>query len=576
MLARAKARSHFSAINIDVVVARALSAGERAEIAPWVEQLFRRGVLQGHAYTRTLVRAGDRVIWIYHPQDQAPEPVSPGSPAPSAAAASHAAPRPAAHAAGPLLDAGSLWKLSPDELRARALDVKPYLTAWIGRVDVIPPASDERTALIDRGLVLRGLLTEAQILEIHRVGDLWLEHSDAARLAQLRAYKKADDAILALRARDAELKAEKRKLAAERAQRRREEIARRKNEDIVFLGRGVSERLHDRRADVEKLERLGLPVLATPADLAKALGLRAPELRFLAFHAEATERPHYVQFDVPKRSGGTRRLSAPLPKLAAAQRWILDNVLCKVAPHDAAHGFVPGRSTLTNARPHLKKGVVVNLDLQDFFPSITFPRVRGVFASLGYSPAVATILALLTTEPPRRAVRYAERTLHVAVGSRGLPQGACTSPAISNLACRKLDRRLSGLAAKHGLTYTRYADDLTLSGPKDTHVARLLASLRHLIESESFRVNDKKGRVQRAGGQQTVTGVVVNDKPSVPRSERKRLRAILHQAKKTGLEKQNRAGVPSFEAHLRGKIAYVSMIDGTRGAELAKALDALD
>src|SRR5204862_6251066 len=110
---------------------------------------------------------------------------------------------------------------------------------------------------------------------------------------------------------------------------------------------------------------------------------------------------------------------------------------------------------------------VVNADLTEFFPTITYPRVRGIFKQIGYSPAVATILALLCTESPRRTVVYAGKTFHVATGPRALPQGACTSPALSNLAARRLDSRLAGIAAKLGWQYTRYADDLSFSADAD-------------------------------------------------------------------------------------------------------------
>src|SRR5262249_29867281 len=150
--------------------------------------------------------------------------------------------------------------------------------------------------------------------------------------------------------------------------------------------------------------------------------------------------------------------------LASAQKWILRNIVEKLPVDEPAHGFVPGRSILTNAQPHAGKAFVVNLDLRDFFPSIAFPRVRSVFQRAGYSPAVATILALLCTECPRKVVTYDGATYHVATSPRGLPQGACTSPSLSNLVARRLDRRLSGLARRMGLTYTRYADDLTFSG----------------------------------------------------------------------------------------------------------------
>ncbi|MDI1450728.1 reverse transcriptase domain-containing protein [Polyangium sp. 6x1] len=481
-------------------------------------------------------------------------------------------------------DTSGILGLSADEMRKRALKINPYQTAWIGRVDTIPPQSDERTALIDRGLILRGLLTEQQIEEIHRVGDLWLKHHEAASMATVVARKKADEAIEELRRQKAERKAEKKRLAAERKKKHAEAVAKRRAEDIIFLGRGVSGSLGDRRANVEALQKQGLPLLSTPAEVAKALGLPIPRLRWLCYHNDAVEKPHYVYFEVPKRSGGTRLLSAPHEALSKAQQWILQNVLAKLSVEGEAHGFVKGRSTVTNARAHLGRGTVVNLDLSDFFPTIKFGRVRGLFESVGYSPAVATIFALLCTESPRRKVIYDGTTYWVAVGERGLPQGACTSPAISNLVARKLDRRLTGMTRKMGWTYTRYADDLTFSaanelmddgkggqkkGRRDLGI--LLARVRHIVQEEGFAINPKKGRVQHAGGRQEVTGIVVNDKLGMPREEVRKLRAILHAAKKTGLAAQNRENIPHFEAYLQGKIAYLNMVDPERAMQLAKA-----
>ncbi len=467
--------------------------------------------------------------------------------------------------------------LSAEELRARAVKIDPYKTAWIGRVDTIPPQSDERTAIIDRGLILRGLLSEAQITEIHRVGDLWLRHSDAARLAATAAAKTADDAIRQMREEKVRRKAEKIREAAEKKRRHAESVARRKATDIVYLGRGVSSRLSDRRSDIEKLSTQGLPVLASPKDVADALRTTITELRWLTFHSDAAEKTHYVTFTVPKRSGGTRSLSAPHEKLARAQEWVLRNVLEKLPTEAPAHGFIRGHSTVTNALPHVKRDVVINLDLKDFFPTISFARVRGVLEKVGYSPSVATVLALLCTESPRGVIEYDGKPYHVALGPRALPQGACTSPALSNQVARRLDRRLAGLATKMGWTYTRYADDLTLSADEGHRgeLPVLFAKIREIVEDEGFAVNPKKGRVQRKSARQSVTGVVVNDHVTVPRDEYKRLRAILHQAKFTGLDAQNREGRPHFEQWVEGKIAYIAMVDAKKGAALKAALGAV-
>ncbi len=462
-------------------------------------------------------------------------------------------------------------------MRKRALKINPARTAWIGRVDTIPPQSDERTALIDRGLILRGLLTEKQISEIHEVGDLWLTYREGAKLAKLAAAKSVEQALLALRQEREERRARRKAEAAEKKARQKEEIARRKAEDIVYLGPGVSHLLADRRSHIEGLEERGLPLLSTPADVAKALGLGVSKLRWLCYHAEATQKPHYRYFEVPKRSGGTRMLAAPQPELAKAQAWILGEILEKLPTEDAAHGFLRGRSTVTCAAAHVDKDVVVNLDVKDFFPTITFHRVRGVFQKLGYSPAVATVLALLCTESPRIPVTFEGKKYWVAAGPRALPQGACTSPALSNQVSRKLDRRLTGMAKKHGLSYTRYADDLTFSAEpgKRGEIGMLMARVRHILEEEGFVLHPDKGRVQRSGGRQTVTGIVVNDKLGLARPHVKRLRAILHAAKTTGLAAQNRDGIPHFEAWVRGHLAYLHMVDPRKAAPLLAALDSL-
>jgi retron-type reverse transcriptase len=393
-------------------------------------------------------------------------------------------------------------------------------------------------------MVTHGFLSPEALAEAHRVGETQLQLSGDE--ATIRA--KAAGAVERRREDRAARKAAKKRQAEERRKARAAAVAERRANDIVFLGRGVSSGLANRTSDIGTLQKRGLPILSTPADVAKAIGVTIPQLRWLAFHSEAATSTHYRRWQIPKKSGGMREISAPMAKLAAAQRWIFDQVLSKLPPDGVAHGFVRGRSTVTNATPHVKRGVVVNLDLRDFFPSIVFPRVRGLFEWMGYSPAAATILALLCTESPRRAAAYEGKAYHVAIGPRGLPQGACTSPAISNLIAWTLDRRLAGLQ----WTYTRYADDLTFSGDDPQAVAWLLARVRHILEEEGFEVNEKKLRVQRRSAQQSVTGIVVNEKLSVPRRERRRLRAMKHQGKLG-----------------KGHVAYVRMVNAEQGDRLA-------
>ena len=472
------------------------------------------------------------------------------------------------------LDAGQFSPLSADDAKKQARGIRwNWSSVNFDRRDHIPAPTEPRTLLIDRAMVAQGLLTPEQLVEIHDAG---------AKMAELRpdlagAANVAEHAVAADQEERRRHKAQKIAESAERKRKRAEGVAHRKATDIVFLGRGVSGGLADRRANVERLQQLGLPVLATAADVAKALTLEIPRLRWLAFHSEACVVTHYVRFTIPKKSGGTRELAAPHHDMARCQLWIKLNILDRIPLHDAAHGFVAHRGTMSNAVPHVRRDVVVNADLKDFFPTITFPRVKGIFQELGYSPAASTILALLCTECPRQRVNYAGRELHVATGARALPQGACTSPALSNLAARGLDSRLAGLARKLGWDYTRYADDLTFSttGEPAQKTAWILARLRHIAQEESFTVNEKKTRVQRPNTQQTVTGIVVNKRPNIPRETLRRLRAILHRAKTEGLDAQNREAHPHFAAWLRGMIAYVQMVNPAHGEKLKARFDML-
>ncbi len=475
------------------------------------------------------------------------------------------------------LDAAAYLPISRQEIKDAAQGQSLLRNPWFGRRDIIPPADDLRTSLIDRAMVTHGLLSPEQLREIHDVGARMDEIKPTVAALEHKATLVGEAAVQADREARDRLKALKKAEAVARRERRAAAIAYQRATDIRFLGRGVSAGLADRRSDVGKLAENGVPALSTPADLAQAMGLSVPKLRWLAFHNEAATRIHYVQFDVPKKSGGVRTLSAPHKALADAQRWVFREIVGKLSVEECAHGFVTGRSIVSNASQHCGRAVVLNMDLEGFFPSIGWPRVRRVFERLGYSPAVALILALLCTECPRRKVIYDGVTYHVATGPRGLPQGACTSPGLSNLVARRLDRRLGGLAAKLGLTYTRYADDLTFSGDEtfEGRVGYVMARVRHIAHEEGFAVNEGKSRVLRRSAAQMVTGLVVNDRPGVCRAEVRRLRAILHRARVEGLEQQNRAGHPNFAAWLRGKIAFVQMARPEAGAKLRAELESL-
>jgi RNA-directed DNA polymerase len=401
--------------------------------------------------------------------------------------------------------------------------------------------------------------------------------AELAELRKKKAHVKDVEKALA-EERTRRWQASKARRAEARAKRIEREALRRaawdaqRSATIVHAGPGHSGGLGDVRSDVEALTRRGLPVLHEAADLAGAIGVELKALRWLTYHRRGATVVHYHRYEIAKKTGGVRCISAPKPALAFAQGWILQEVLRKLEPEPQAHGFVPGRSIVTNAAPHAGRAVVINLDLKDFFPTITFRRVKGLFHKVGYGEHIATLLALLCTEPPRVPAELDGKVYHVALGARVLPQGACTSPDITNALCRRLDRRLAGLARRHGFAYTRYADDLTFSGDAPRAVGRLLRSVRAIVHSEGLTEHPSKTHVMRRGGRQEVTGLTVNDRPSVSRSDLRTLRAILHNAARSGLESQNREGHPDFAAYLRGRVAFACMVDPERAPGLQAAL----
>jgi retron-type reverse transcriptase len=366
----------------------------------------------------------------------------------------------------------------------------------------------------------------------------------------------------------------KRQETKERRERERQARAEswrlRKQQEIVFLGSGVSAGLNHTACDEERLRGYGLPRYGTAEEMAAAMGITVGELRFLAFSRKTSTISHYVRFRLPKKTGGERLISAPMPRLKEVQHRVLHNILEKVELHDAAHGFCAGRSIVSNARPHVGAEVIINLDLKDFFPSIAYRRVKGLFRSFGYSEAAATIFGLLCTEPEVETVELDGRTYFVATSGRHLPQGAPTSPAITNLLCRRLDRRLRKMAAELGFTYTRYADDLTFSASGNglRNICNVLNRVEAIVAHEGFAVHPDKTRVLRRSRQQEVTGIVINSHPNISKKTLKRFRATLYQIEKDGPDGKHWGPSPDVIASLQGFANYVFMVNPAKGAEL--------
>jgi hypothetical protein len=342
------------------------------------------------------------------------------------------------------------------------------------------------------------------------------------------------------------------------------------------------------------LAQFRVPWIETEGALAAFLGITPSELdwfadarRYNAARSDATLR-HYHYRWVKKRTSGYRLLETPKPRLKAMQRSILANVLSRLPPSASAHGFVNARSVVSFVAPHVGQRVVVRLDLENYFTSITLARVRAIFRSAGYPWRIAHLMAALCCAPAPNDVVAAQPKADVALQARfhhgmrlrraHLPQGAPTSPALSNLVAFRLDRRLMGLAKAAGASYTRYADDLAFSGDErfERHVSHFIAKVAAIALDEGFRVRYRKTRVMRTGRRQQLAGLVLNRRINVPRAEYDALRALLHNAAKLGPQSQNREGHSDFQAHLSGRIAWVAATNPRRGEELKSLYDRID
>ena len=417
-------------------------------------------------------------------------------------------------------------------------------------------AEAQLKAFYEELAVLRTDLSKVE-LEISEIGDV------PRLLAEIR--RKRIERVRTERA------ARKVELEKQRAEKREGDRAWRQK-TLPFLGRGVSAGLVYDGGDVAKVESLGLPALAGASDVAVAIGVEERELAWLTYHRGAATIDHYHRFTIPKRRGGTRVISSPKSRLRVAQGWLLRTILEPLPVHEAAMAFRPGRSVKDNAAQHIGRAVVARIDLKDFFPSINLRRVKKLFQSFGYNEGVATILALIATEAPRVAAMLDGARRFIALGERSLPQGACISPAITNLLCRRMDARLTGAARRLGFAYTRYADDLVFSHAEvNAPVGMLLALVRQIIADERFVINEEKTAVLRPQHRQVVTGVVVNNEaPRISRQDLRRFRAFLHQCDKFGADEMSRRLGKDAQAYASGYLAFVHMVSPEQEAKITQ------
>jgi len=331
--------------------------------------------------------------------------------------------------------------------------------------------------------------------------------------------------------------------------------------------------------------------LKTPLDVAKLLNIPHKRLVYHLYLVNSERR--YKTFTIPKKSGGERQISTPITALKIIQQKLNQVLQAVYQVKPSVHGFVQDKNIVTNAKAHVKKRYVLNLDLENFFPSVNFGRVRGMFMGIPYHlpPDVATVLA------------------QICCHNNQLPQGAPTSPMVTNMICGKMDSQLQRLAKDCKATYTRYADDITFSTTLKDFPADLAyivnedegekivlgnlgeihlgVRLLSIIRENGFNVNEKKTRLQTKGNHQEVTGLTTNQFPNVDRCFVRQVRAMLHAWAKFGLESAQKEfeekyhhkarfsgkQTPRFQDVLKGKIEFIGMVKGKDDRIYRKYID---
>ncbi len=306
--------------------------------------------------------------------------------------------------------------------------------------------------------------------------------------------------------------------------------------------------------------------LNTIDDLCYNIGISPKFLKYVLY----VKKDKYYDFKIPKKNGDFRSISSPCRELKYIQRQLLKFFEKEYSFLDCQHGFIKGRSCVTNAKLHVGKRFVLNGDIEHFFDTIHFGRVRGIFLNkpFYYSKEVATIIAKITCY------------------NKKLPQGAPTSPFVSNIICYTMDKKLDYIAKKYNCRYSRYADDITFSTDSElfpTEIANIknesISFSKKIIRiinggyENGFVFNDKKTRFYKRYNRQEVTGVVVNKKTNVNKYYLKNIRAIIHCINYNGFVEsyfKTFKSIPSSENYAKnilfnylcGKISYLKMVRG--------------
>lgn len=303
------------------------------------------------------------------------------------------------------------------------------------------------------------------------------------------------------------------------------------------------------KTEIIKLNMLGLPVIQTLDDFSAITHISKYTIYQLSYHSEK----HYRTYSIPKKSVGVRTICQPSRRLKGLQSWILVTILNKIQVSSSCKGFRKGSSTLENAIPHIGANTVLNLDIKDFFPTVTDRQVFNIFKTIGYNKVISTVFTNICTYEGK------------------LPQGSPCSPYLANLSAWTLDLRIQGYVGKRGINYTRYADDLTFSGLNPSKVVKIIPMIKKLIDDENFSLNHKKTRIASSARAKTVTGLVINEESvGIGKQKYKDLRAKIHHLT-LPTEQTNEV----LLNHVDGWLSYLNSVDKIRYTKAQKYINEL-
>jgi len=303
------------------------------------------------------------------------------------------------------------------------------------------------------------------------------------------------------------------------------------------------------KTEIIKLNMLGLPVIQSIDDFSVVTHISKYTIYQLSHHSDK----YYKKYEIPKKSGGKRTICQPSKKLKGLQSWILVNILNKIQVSPSCKGFRKGSTTLDNAVPHIGANTILNLDLKDFFPTVTKMQVYNVFKTIGYNKLIATVFT------------------NICTFNNMLPQGGPCSPMLANLTTWTLDLRIQGYVGKRGISYTRYADDLSFSGLNPSKVVKIIPMIKTIIDDENFVVNHKKTRIASSARAKIVTGLVVNeDSVGIGKQKFKVLRAKIHHLTLPAEQKNEK-----LLYHVGGWLSYLNSVDKDRLKKAKKYISEL-